>query len=712
MSTVLPSKARLVYATSAAMLTLLWFLLLSFSLHTILHAAPFEEQEAVDEIGTITGRVTASDGNSLGTLGVAATRDGDFYSAATTLDATGHYILSGLPPGTYQVKFNPDEEGPYLWEFYNKKLTDAVDLVPVSANATTSGIDAVLQLGGMIQGRVTSELTGEPLAGIGIRAQMWSGDDPFVERDAYADATGLYTITALRTGSYEVSFNFVSEGFREDYGQEYYDNKSSESDADPVSVTVEVKTTGINAALAYVVSITGSVTTADGTPLAGVTVTTYNAAGDPSSSDFTKQTGHYTLTHLQPGPYRIHFGGDTVRPEFYADRGTFEEADVITVAAGVVVPNVNAVLLPQQPTDVRLASASTRPNVLLAAYAPRFIPMYSLDGGQTWQEFATLPPFDFSDTPHLAVVPKADPAQPVRFLLARNDNILSSVPSIYRTGDAGVSWDNFRPLADPHCNQDAYEAIAGLATSPADPQRVYAITSCDIFSGHESPLYYHYRNLYTSADGGVTWQKVTNPTEDDIADLSYALLPSPAQAGRVYVQFSISAFSANGPGSVWQRSDNAGETWTTETFTLTTLLLDWVNANQLYGVEDVGGLDVFSENLFRYTGKRSTDGGNSWSDWNQQPCRTTFRQLVTLPTADTLLLLCDQGLYRSRNGGDIWEKVATETGGVLAVHAGDRELVLWVRGHEVWGSRDQGTTWSRLSTLPAANVLLPFIHRP
>jgi hypothetical protein len=64
---------------------------------------------------------------------------------------------------------------------------------------------------------------------------------------------------------------------------------------------------------------------------------------------------------------------------------------------------------------------------------------------------------------------------------------------------------------------------------------------------------------------------------------------APRLAGRVYVQFSNSAFSANGPASIWQRSDNAGETWTTETFTLTTLVLDWVNANQLYGVEDVGG---------------------------------------------------------------------------------------------------------------------------
>jgi hypothetical protein len=73
-----------------------------------------------------------------------------------------------------------------------------------------------------------------------------------------------------------------------------------------------------------------------------------------------------------------------------------------------------------------------------------------------------------------------------------------------------------------------------------------------------------------------------------------------------------------------------------------------------------------------------------------------------------LLLLCDQGLYRSANAGDSWEILSPQTDGELSVH-NDGNLILWVRGAELYGSSDQGTTWNDLGGWQDA--FLPTLHR-
>jgi hypothetical protein len=319
MHTTNQRKSHLHSSTSALFMALLLAFILLFVLRTLLYAAPTAaEPSATAQTGSISGQVTASDGGALGPLRVQADRLSTSDPAvSTTLDATGHYTLAGLAPGTYSLLFNADKVSPYLWEYYNDAFQDFLAIpVTVTANATTSGIDAVLQRSSTIQGQVTSERTGGPLAGVFVEATR-TGGDAFIYYQVSTNTNGTYTITDVRSGTYHVYFNTVD---LDGYAPEYYQNKSLADDADPITVTVGDVVTGINAALAYIVNITGSVTTSDGTPLAGVSVTAYDAAGDRSSLDFTNQTGHYTLTSLLPGPYRLHFGGDSVRPEFYADR--------------------------------------------------------------------------------------------------------------------------------------------------------------------------------------------------------------------------------------------------------------------------------------------------------------------------------------------------------------------------------------------------------
>ena len=415
-------------------------------------------------------------------------------------------------------------------------------------------------------------------------------------------------------------------------------------------------------------------------------------------------TNDYTITALSPGAYRLRFGENEFVNEYYSNSPTFEEAMWITVTENVVVSNVNVSLLARPGSDLTLATASTRPDAILAARMGSFSPLYTLDGGQSWHTFATKPTDNFQDVRSIAVTPKEGAEQSVRFLLAPNGSPPYPTIGIFRSADEGASWANFNPPADPQCDEDQVNMVEELVSSAADPLRLYLLVRCTKALPTIEPIYLSYYTLYTSSDGGVSWQAVTMPyLENGSSQRAFAgdsLQPSPADPARLYANLQIDVHT-----NVWRRSDNAGQSWITETFTTTALALDWTDAAKLYRVEDQAG-----SNVFRYTGKRSSDTGTSWEDWPQQPCRTSFLQLLTLPTADTLLMLCNQGLYRSSDRGDSWELLTEDTGGQLSVHKGDQDLVLWAREAELYGSRDQGTTWQDLGGWQDA--YLPNIQQP
>lgn len=313
---------------------------------------------SLDQAGQIQGIVTAADtGASLKDVWVTAYLPDECNQpkgvAYARTNESGAYTLTQLTAGSYWIKFDPsvnDATTNYLAEFYSNKLDfTAADAVNVSLNTTTTGINAALDrknpgsLSGGITGRITGMDTGQPLDDIVVSVHDNSGS---IVQTGFTDASGIYTVTGLATGAYRVRFEPSSFGGTKAYAAEYYNDKSTLTDADAINVTAPVITSGVDAALERGGQITGRIIAVDGgVPLKFVTVFVYDAAGNLVDLVFSDASGIYTTTGLATGSFKLQFSTRVASGlageylgEFYSDKPSLEAADLI----GVTKPNVTS----------------------------------------------------------------------------------------------------------------------------------------------------------------------------------------------------------------------------------------------------------------------------------------------------------------------------------------------------------------------------------
>jgi len=148
---------------------------------------------SLDRSGTISGRVTSTtNGTPISGATITATSiTGSFFGVATTND-TGYYsITDGLGTGTYVV-FASFEGGSF----------NSVQGISVTQGQETPNVNVKLTIApsGTITGRVTDATTGTPLFFAQVQATGIAGSG-----SAVADYNGIYTITGLATGTYNVT---------------------------------------------------------------------------------------------------------------------------------------------------------------------------------------------------------------------------------------------------------------------------------------------------------------------------------------------------------------------------------------------------------------------------------------------------------------------------------------------------------------------------
>jgi hypothetical protein len=225
----------------------------------------------------------------------------------------------------------------------------AVALMPAGALAAT----------GAISGTVTAADTHEPLEGVEVCA--WTVEEEFSGCDFSTSSDGSYVIAGLDPGEYKVEF--WPEGLP--YEPEFYEGTQSWSKAKPVVVESGKTTSGIDAELAPVAGLEGTVTrSSDGEPVEEVEVCAWPVSEEGfGGCTATAGDGSYLIAGLEPGEYKVEFWpgftGQNLAYQFYKDKDRWLEADTVTVEAEETTPGIDAELHPGATIKGTVRTAAT-----------------------------------------------------------------------------------------------------------------------------------------------------------------------------------------------------------------------------------------------------------------------------------------------------------------------------------------------------------------
>lgn len=202
-------------------------------------------------------------------------------------------------------------------------------------------IDITLGPGHLVEGKVTSGLTGAPLEGIGVNAlgpasmliYGGAGDAFEIEATAFTDATGRYRLT-VRSGTF-VIYTPGPQGAQ----QRYWSDDPKVFQATPL--TVERDVSGIDIALVPVTPIGGYVRSGPsfGDGVQGARVAAYLAGGTACCRVVGVATTGYGgtfLMYLPQGTYRLVFdppAGSPYAAQWWRAAAGFAAATDVTVAS-------------------------------------------------------------------------------------------------------------------------------------------------------------------------------------------------------------------------------------------------------------------------------------------------------------------------------------------------------------------------------------------
>ncbi|HEU0250903.1 MAG TPA: carboxypeptidase-like regulatory domain-containing protein, partial [Solirubrobacteraceae bacterium] len=161
--------------------------------------------------------------------------------ACANTGPNGQYTIAGLPQGEYEVEFAVATESAldYVRQLFDgQSSAKTAMLVPVTIGETSVGINAKLQLGGRISGRVRA-VGGGPLSNVLVCALSSPTE---AVACALTGRDGEYAIAGVPAGSYVIGFEAAKT-----YAVQYYDGQATYAAAQTVQVTAGADTVGIGA---------------------------------------------------------------------------------------------------------------------------------------------------------------------------------------------------------------------------------------------------------------------------------------------------------------------------------------------------------------------------------------------------------------------------------------------------------------------------------
>ena len=276
----------------------------------------------------VRGSVSNTEGVRLTGKVVTAYDASGVLRGTTTTDVSGNYALP-LPAGSYRV-LAYDNDGTYATAFHAN--ADSFESSPfVQLGSADVVANFVLPLGGRVTGMVIAD--GAPLSGAVVEAYNLSGTR---RGSTTTNASGQYSIV-LPAGEYKM-YAYGALGV---FAGEFGGNVRAFADA-PVTRVNPPAATPLSFELERAARVDGSVIDADTrAALPGRIVYVYTAAGALVTTTTTDTAGSFAV-NLGPGQYRF-VAGDPLRiyaPAFYDGSRSFENADVVTLSAAELRPNL------------------------------------------------------------------------------------------------------------------------------------------------------------------------------------------------------------------------------------------------------------------------------------------------------------------------------------------------------------------------------------
>lgn len=238
-------------------------------------AEEFPVEIAFEGSSRLSGRVTRHDTGVSGLHGLAdpdPPSSGAVHSYALT-DGDGRFAFEGLTDGNYRLNFSGES-------------------VEVTRSATVSGdtsIDIPL-LGTTLSGTVNEASSGDPLAGVTVRAENGKDATAFLIKAGVSDSAGRYSITDLDPDNYQVTAR--KDGYA--------------SKTQPVSVGDSSSTLDFALAKANGLAIHAT-DAATGLPLAGIDALVLSGSGASlfGGSVSLDATGRGEISSLSSGSYTV-----------------------------------------------------------------------------------------------------------------------------------------------------------------------------------------------------------------------------------------------------------------------------------------------------------------------------------------------------------------------------------------------------------------------
>jgi protocatechuate 3,4-dioxygenase beta subunit len=363
-------------------------------------------------------------------------------------DSAGHYQTSGVPTGSYTVRFS-GATGPYLNQYYG--ATDANptgQAVSVTTGQDTSAIDIALAKGSVISGTVTDSASGLPVSNVCVSVSPADTGTYYPDSVPCSGPDGRYTTAGLPTGSYDLIFS--NDGGR--YVTQWYSAAATAAGATAVSVLLGTDLTGINAKMVLGGTIAGTVTAA-GQPASGICATIYNPDGSfAGNGGCTDANGHYASAAVPAGTYKVGFQdpSGTYIGQFFNGKATLATADAVAITAGATTPNINAALSGVPGGDLAGTVTDSAANPLAGAYV-QICNSTLIPGGCRWTTTDNSGAFSSTDLPAgsyavSASAPgnftSATKTVTITTLQQTNVTIVVTAPSALPTGASIVDPDN------------------------------------------------------------------------------------------------------------------------------------------------------------------------------------------------------------------------------------------------------------------------------